>query len=77
MTGGERIDQFFWITARGKSLSRQMMGLSFSNAGRYYPEARKQTKCNGPNNPFQHWLVGQKWYQGAGQEIDRPDYNRS
>ena len=52
-----------------------MTTLSRSDVGDDHAEARQQTKHSGPNKPLQHWLVGQKWYQGAGQEIDRPDCN--
>jgi hypothetical protein len=40
-----------------KILSRRMMDLSLSNAGRDYAETGKQTKYSDPNKPFQHWLV--------------------
>jgi hypothetical protein len=54
-----------------------MRELSFSNAGRDYAETGQQTKCNGPNKPFQNWSVRQKRHHGAGQEIDRSDCNRN
>jgi len=61
------------MKAGRKILSRRMMDLSFSDAGCDYAETGKQTKCNGPNKPFQNWSVRQKRRHGAGQEVDCPD----
>ena len=52
-----------------------MSVLSRSDAGGDYAETGKQAKYNGPNKPYQHWLVRQKRHHGTGQKVKRPDCN--
>jgi hypothetical protein len=68
-------DESSWIGVGRKILSRQVTALPRSDAGGDHAETGQQTKDRGPNKPHQHWLVRQKRYQCAGQEIDRPDSN--